>query len=192
RRYLTGIGAPGGPSRVGSSQSPAANDPGVTETDAGAHLGVGDNDAVFVGGQWFAVNGWLVWALARLDGVIPRARAYAFDELERNTLAARATVYPDHWDGILSVDDACRSWYSTHPEECGIGLSTAYDTQIMHQPAWSLFDAIKLAGVEPDERGYTITPHFPMRRFSIRLPDVGLQERPRMESGYVRPAATEK
>ena len=87
------------------------------------HLGVGDNHAVFVGGQWFAVNGWLVWALARLDGVIPRARAYAFDELERNTLAARATVYPDHWDGILSVDDACRSWYSTDPEECGIGLS---------------------------------------------------------------------
>src|SRR5206468_7506555 len=94
RRFLTGIGAPGGPSRVGSSQSPAANDPGVTETDAGAHLGVGDNHAVFVGGQWFAVNGWLVWALARLDGVVPHARAYAFDELERNTLAARATVYP--------------------------------------------------------------------------------------------------
>ncbi|MEA2170413.1 MAG: cellobiose phosphorylase, partial [Solirubrobacteraceae bacterium] len=31
RRFLTGIGAPGGPSRIGSSQSPAANDPDVHE-----------------------------------------------------------------------------------------------------------------------------------------------------------------
>ena len=23
------------------------------------------------------------------------------------------TAYPDHWNGVLSVDDACRSWYST-------------------------------------------------------------------------------
>jgi hypothetical protein len=192
RRFLTGIGAPGGPSRIGSSQSPAAADPGVTETSLGQNLGVGDNHAVFVGGSWFAVNGWLTWALADLDGIVAKARHYAFSEWKRNTLATRATVYPDHWNGIISVDDACRSWYSTHPEECGIGLSTNYDTQIMHQPAWSLFDAIKLAGIEPGERGYTITPHFPMRRFSMRLPDVGLQQRPRLVRGYVRPAATVK
>ena len=74
-----------------------------------------------------------------LDGIVPGAREYAFDELERNTLAVRATVYPKHWDGILSVDDACRSWYSTNPAQCGVGLSSAYNTQIMHQPAWSLF-----------------------------------------------------
>ena len=74
-------------------------------------------------------------------------------------------------------------------EECGVGLSTNYNTQIMHQPAWSLFDAIKLAGIEPDERGYTVTPHFPMRRFSLRLPDVGVQQKPRLIRGYVKPEA---
>jgi hypothetical protein len=190
RRYLTGIGAPGGPSRIGSSQSPAANDPGVTETGPGGNAGVGDGHAVFVGGSWFAVNGWLTWALARLDGTVPGARAYALDEWERNTLATRATVYPDHWNGILSVDDACRSWYSTDPANCGVGLSSSYDTQIMHQPAWSLFDAIKLAGIEPDASGYTITPHLPLRRFSLRLPEVGVAVTPARLRGYVRAAAT--
>jgi hypothetical protein len=189
RRYLTGIGAPGGPSRIGSSQSPAADDPGVTETSAGGNNGVGDGHAVYVGGSWFAVNGWLTWALGALDGIVPGARAYALDELERNTLARRATVYPDHWNGILSVDDACRSWYSTNPSQCGVGLSTSYDTQIMHQPAWSLFDAIKLAGIEPVADGYRIAPHLPLDRFSLRLPVVGIASAPGSLRGYVRPEA---
>ncbi|MDX6665483.1 MAG: cellobiose phosphorylase [Solirubrobacteraceae bacterium] len=188
RRFLTGIGAPGGPARIGSSQSPAADDPGVTQTDLGGNNGVGDGHAVYVGGQWFAVDGWLTWALGELDGVVPHARSYALDELERNTLAVRASVYPDHWDGILSVDDACRSWYSTNPAQCGVGLSTAYDTQIMHQPAWSLFDAIKLAGVTPTAGGYRIVPHLPLKAFSLRLPQVGVAARPGVLRGYVRTA----
>jgi hypothetical protein len=176
RRYLTGIGAPGGPSPIGSSQSPAANDPGVTEKSAPAAAGVGDNHAVFVGGSWFALNGALTCA-----------RDYAWDELLRNTLAAHATAYPGHWNGLLSVDDACRSWYSTSPAQCGIGLSTAYDTQIMHQPAWSLFATIKLAGIEPVADGYRITPHLPMPMFSLRLPNVGVAAAPGLVRGYIRP-----
>jgi hypothetical protein len=190
RRYLTGIGAPGGPARIGSSQSPAANDPGATEQEIGGHAGVGDNHAVFVGGQWFAVDGWLVWGLAHLDGIVPGARRYAFDEFQRNTLARRATVYPDHWNGIISVDDACRSWYSTDPADCGVGLSSSYDTQIMHQPAWSLLDIVKLAGVEPTASGYSVLPHLPLRRFEVRLPDVGVIAAPRRLSGYVRVGAS--
>lgn len=189
RRYLTGIGAPGGPSRIGSSQSPAADDPGVTETSQGGNLGVGDGHAVYVGGTWWAVNGWLTWALAELDGTVPHARAYAFDEFVRNTLARRATVYPDHWDGILSVDDACRSWYSKDPANCGVGLSSAYDTQIMHQPAWALFDAIRLAGITPTADGYLVVPHLPMARFALRLPDVGIASRRGALHGYVRTVA---
>ncbi|MEA2124551.1 MAG: cellobiose phosphorylase [Solirubrobacteraceae bacterium] len=191
RRFLTGIGAPGGPARIGSSQSPSADDPDVTEKDIGGKAGVGDNHAVFVGGHWFAVDGWLVWGLAHLDGIVPGARRYAFDEFKRNTLARRATVYPDHWNGILSVDDACRSWYSTDPERCGVGLSSAYSTQIMHQPAWSLFDAVKLAGIEPTEAGYVIKPHLPFRRFSLKLPDIGVtRTRSGAMHGYVRPQAS--
>jgi Glycosyl hydrolase 36 superfamily, catalytic domain len=190
RRFLTGVGAPGGPERVGSSQSPAADDPGVRETSVGGDNGVGDGHAVYVGGSWFAINGWLTWALGELDGVVPKAREYAFDELVRNTLAVRATVYPDHWNGILSVDDACRSWYSKDPANCGVGLSSAYDTQIMHQPAWSLFDAIRLAGVTPTADGYRIAPHLPMDTFSLRLPRVGVSAARGRLSGFVRPEAS--
>jgi Glycosyl hydrolase 36 superfamily, catalytic domain/Glycosyltransferase family 36 len=186
-RYLTGIGAPGGPTRIGSSQSPASDDPGVTEKQ-NPPVGVGDNHAVFVGGAWYAVNGWLTWALGELDGIVPKARELAFSEFRRNTLAARATVYPKHWDGIVSVDDACRSWYSTDPATCGVGLSTAYDTQIMHQPAWSLYDAVMLAGVTPTADGYTITPRLPMARFSLRMGTVGVAAEKRRLRGFVAPA----
>jgi glycosyl hydrolase family 36 len=171
RRFLTGIGAPGGPSPIGSSQSPAADDPGVTEHSR-APGGIGPNNAVYVGGDWFAVNGWLSWGMSRLG--VPGAREHAFGEFLRNTLAAHATAYPDHWDGIISVDDVCRSFYSPHPEQCGNGLQTTYAGQIMHQPAWSLFDAIKLAGIEPTAAGYTIDPRLPLRRFSLRLANVSL------------------
>jgi hypothetical protein len=189
RRYLTGVGAPGGPSPIGSSQSPSANDPGVTEhgTLSG---GVGNGHAVFVGGSWYAVDGWLAWALGTLDRVLPAARADAWSELTRNTLAAHAAAYPDHWDGILSVDDACRSWYSTAPAQCGVGLSTAYDTQIMHQPAYGLFDAVKLAGITPTTSGYDITPHLPMATFSLRLPNVGVSYEPFVARGFIRTVTT--
>ena len=49
----------------------------------------------------------------------------------------------------------------------------------MHQPAWSLFDAIKLAGIEPTASGYSIVPDLPFARFSLRFPDVGLADEAR-------------
>jgi cellobiose phosphorylase len=180
RRYLGGEGAPGGPARIGSSQSPAADDPGVTEFSK-VPGGIGGGNAVFVGGSWFAVNGWLTWALGRYDP------AQAFDELRRNTLATHATVYPDHWDGTISVDDVCNSWYSPEPANCGNGIQKTYAGQIMHQPAWLLFDAIKLAGVEPTRDGYVIDPRLPQRDFSLRLPRISVTRDARGIRGTVRP-----
>jgi hypothetical protein len=187
RRYLTGVGAPGGPSRIGSAQAPAADDPGITETTAGS-AGVGDGHAAFPGGSWYALDGWLAWALGTLDHEVRGATSYAFSEFARNTLAAHAAAFPNSWDGVLSVDDACYAWYATHPDRCGVGLTTAYDTQIMHQPAWGLYDAIMLAGVTPIADGYTIDPHVPMTRFSLRLPDVGVAREAGGLRGYVRVA----
>jgi hypothetical protein len=69
-------------------------------------------------------------------------------------------------------------------------LSTSYDTQIMHQPAYGLFDAIKLAGISPTALGYDVTPHLPMTSFSLRLPDVGVAYRRSVARGYVRAATT--
>jgi Glycosyl hydrolase 36 superfamily, catalytic domain/Glycosyltransferase family 36 len=187
RRYLTGVGAPGGPSRIGSAQAPAANDPGATEKSS-AVAGVGDGHAAFPGGSWYSLDGWLAWALGTLDHQVPHAVSYAFSEMARNTLAAHAAAFPNSWDGVISVDDACYGWYATHPDRCGVGLTTAYDTQIMHQPAWGLYDAIMLAGVTPTADGYTVDPHLPMRQFSLRFPDVGVARDAGGLRGYVHVA----
>src|SRR3954470_15291032 len=185
RRFLTGVGAPGGPTKIGSAQSPAANDPEVTETSAGGDGGIGNHHAVYVGGTWFSLTGSLVWALGEHGD-----RDYAFDEFLRNTLAQHATVYPEHWDGVISVDDACRVWYSDDPQVCGIGLTTAYNTQIMHQPAWALFDLVKLAGLQGERDGWRVLPRLPMKTFSVRLPDVGVAAEPGLLRGYVTPGRT--
>ena len=188
RRYLTGVGAPPevkGPARIGSGQSPASNDPGVTERSTPVSVSTGDNNAVFVGGSWYAVNGWLTWALAEQDGRVPKARHLAFDELLRNTLHAHATAYPRHWGGIISVDDVCRSHNSTDPDHCGIGLNKQYTGQNMHQPAWLLWDVLKLAGIEATPAGYRLDPLLPMRRFTVRMPRIGLTWGRRGAHGYV-------
>lgn len=188
-RFLQGRGAPpqlGGPTRIGTSQSPARNDPEVSETDVSG--GVGDNNAVFVGGVWYSLNGPLSWALGKLDGIVPGAARKAFDELRRNTLTAHAKAFPDHWTGVLNVDDACNSFYATNPDRCGIDLLLNLgqtNGQITHQPAWGLFSTLRLAGIEPTRDGYSFSPTLPLKRFSIRLPRVGIAVRPGMMRGYV-------
>jgi hypothetical protein len=194
QRFLVGRGAPAslhGPSKIGASTSPSEEDPDVDEHAIVYADGVGDKNAVFVGGAWYAINGPLVWALGQLDGIVPGAANDAFDELQRNTLRAHAVAYPEDWDGVINVDDACWSWYSTQPGRCGINLLITLNQtagQVTHQPAWSLFSMLKLAGVEPTREGYRIAPHLPLPRWSLKLPLVGVtQERNGRLSGYVRP-----
>ena len=196
RRYLTGIDAPAGvhgPALIGSAQSPAAADPGITEHGQLPAGGIAAGAAVFPGGAWYAVNGWLTWALGTVANEVPGARQYAFSELERNTLAAHAIAYPNHWDGTISVDDVCRAFYSPDPASCGAGLTTAYAGQIMHQPAWSLYDAILLAGIEPTARGFRIAPELPTNTFTVSLPEIGVgipsRRRPRICGGRRERAA---
>jgi hypothetical protein len=188
RRFLGGVGAPPevhGPTRIGSSLTPAHNDPDVTEKSA-TPVGVGDNNANYVGGVWFDVNGWLTWALGELDRIVPRARRLAWSEYTRNTLANHATQFPDHWGGTISIDDTCYAYYSSHPERCGNDLYRIYDGQITEQATWMVMDAIRLAGITPTKTGYRIAPHFPFRRFSLRLPQVGIAGAARHLRGYVR------
>ncbi len=187
RRYLTGVGAPavvGGPARIGSSQSPAADDPGVAERTT-PPVGIGDNNAVYVGGTWYALNGTLVWALTELDGTVPGAAADAFDEFLRNTLADHAAAYPTAWDGTISVDDVCWSFYSSKPGNCGSGLNSSYQGQVMHQPAWTLFDVVALTGIRPSATAYRIDPHWPASSFSVELPDVGVARTAHRLQGYL-------
>jgi hypothetical protein len=138
----------------------------------------------------------MTWALANEDGTVPSAATYAWDEYLRNTLATHATVFPDHWDGVISVDDECAAYYQSPNSGCGIGLATGaggthgYDTQIMHQPAYALFDLLQLAGVQATASGYRIVPHLPMSTFNVRLPSVGLAQQPGTIRGYFRAVAS--
>ena len=200
RRYLDGVGAPrrlGAPARFGTAQVPAYADPGVTEhagAPALALIKADTNSPIqgadeWPGGVWFDLNGWLTWAYGTLQGVVPGARQLAWSEYTRNTLATHATLWPKHWDGTISIDDVCYAYYSAHPADCGNGLSTSYEGQITEQPTWMVMDAIRLAGLTPVEDGYDITPHLPMTTFSLRLPDLGVAQAPRLLRGYVRVVA---
>lgn len=190
RRYLVGVGAPGGPSKIGATLAPGSSDPGAGEQTEPPVNGSSE----WPGGSWFAVNGWWTWALAELDGTVPDAAADAWDEFTRNTLAAHAVAFPDHWDGVISVDDECAAYYQSPNSGCGIGLATGegaipgYDTQIMHQPAYSLFDLLKLAGLDATATGYRVVPHLPMSTFTVRFPDVGVAQAPGVIRGYVKTA----
>lgn len=195
RRYLTGVGAPDGPSLIGSAQSPAANDPDIGERalpvfqEAGALGSYGGGNAVFLGGVWFALNGPLTWATAKLDGRVDGAVERAWDEYLRNTLTRHAEVFPQHWDGLISVDDMCWAWYAKEASMCGdevLAPQYRYAGQILNKHAWWLWTLQKLAGIEPDGSGYVIDPHVPFDDFSLRLPSVGVEYGKGRARGYVR------
>jgi hypothetical protein len=190
RRFLVGIGAPGGPSKIGAAIAPGSGDPGATQQTYPPVNG----STEWPGGAWYAINGQIVWALAELGDAVPQARADAWDEFTRNTLAAHASAFPDHWDGLISVDDECAAYYQSPNDNCGIGLTTGYGvvpgyaTQIMHQPAYSLFDALKLVGVDATQDGYRVVPHLPGDTFNVRFPNVGVAQQPGLIRGYFRAA----
>ncbi len=192
RRFLTGIGAPaslGGPARIGSAISPAARDPGVTEAPTGG-AATFDGASQYIGGVWFDVDGWLTWALTDLDGVVPGAARDAWSEYTRDTLAAHAHAFPHHWDGTISIDDACNAFYAHHPATCGIKLYNDYEGQITEQPTWMVMNAIHFAGVTPTEHGFLVTPH--LSRISLRMPQVGVARSARLIRGYFRIARRER
>lgn len=184
RRHLTGVGAPGGPSKIGSALVPEPADDSANpssnlySTPAGQTVG----DAV---AAWFAIDDPMAWAYGTVDSEVPNADAYAWDELTRNTLAALATAHPNHWDGIISTDDVCAVWWTPGPYECGVLDGGNFNTQIMHQPAWGLFSLLKLTGVQPTATGYLIAPHIAQQGWYLRLPDVGVAQSPGLLRGYV-------
>jgi hypothetical protein len=50
-----------------------------------------------------------------------------------------------------------------------------------------VMDAIRLAGITPTGAGYRIAPRYPFRRFSLRLPQIGVASESRRVRGYVTP-----
>ena len=194
QHFLGGTGEPGGPSRIGAAMIPAYNAPDITErggsdlTTLATELPYSPvaNAAEWPGGSWYDINGWLTWALGSLDGKVPGARRLAWSEYLSNTLANHATAYPNSWDGTISSDDVCNGYYSPHPQLCGNSLSTEFDGQNSEQPTWMLMDAIRLAGITPTRAGFLITPHLPLTKFALALPEIGVAASPGLVRGYLR------
>ena len=59
----------------------------------------------------------------------------------------------EHWNGVISVDDACNAYYAADPARCGIGLDQHLDARADHAPA----------GLEP-VRGASTSPASSPRR----------------------------
>ena len=203
RRFLTGHGAPDGPTKIATAQAPARDDPDLTERGPSVDptgalpdvIGVLLKDvpnaplagaAAYPGGVWYDPAGWLTWALGTLEGRVENAEELAWDEYTRSTLAAHAEAFPDHWNGTISVDDACNAWYSSDPSRCGIGIPF-WAGQITEQPTWMVMNALRLAGLTPTRDGYDVDPHLPLDRFNVRLPQAGVAKRPGELRGYVTP-----
>src|SRR5437763_752566 len=121
RHYLTGVGMPGGPSRGGSALQP----PPTGALNQSAFSSKSLQDAV---SAWWSVNEPMVAAYAQLDETVPNADGYAWDEFLRGTLANLATVHPEHWDGVISADDVCDTWWTSAPYTCGVLADGTWDT----------------------------------------------------------------
>src|SRR5207245_1539129 len=99
-----------------------------------------------------------------------------------------------HWDGVISIDDECAAYYQSPNSGCGIGLATGsgvipgYAEQIMHQPASSLFDLLKLTGLDATAAAYKIVPHVPTSTSNVRVPDGGIAQQPGVIRGYCKNA----
>ena len=191
RRFLVGIGAPKGPTQDRRRAGPERDRPGANEQNQPVING----SAEWPGGVVVSrVNGWITWALARAGRRGARTPPpYAWNEFKRNTLAAHAVAFPEHWDGVITVDDECACLLpvadSGVRDRAGHRLRArvnGYDTQIMHQPAYSLFDLLKLAGLEATSDGYRSRAPPADGTFNVRLPDVGLAQQSGLIRGYLR------
>jgi hypothetical protein len=122
---------------------------------------------------WYSLNGAFIRGLAGYAPESAGARELAWAELERNTLANHATLYPNNFYGLTSGAD---SWYTetnnSDPSVDVLGtswldkmLTPGNNTQDkphsinnMHSHSHLVYNTLKLAGVQPTAAGYVIRP----------------------------------
>jgi hypothetical protein len=149
------------------------------------------------GGVWPSINGTLVWALARVDG------KRAWDEWKKNTLAAHAEAHPDVWYGIWSGPDSYNSFHSTRPGETYVQPRTGdapegpdpslnwtdFPVMNMHPHAWTLYDVVKLLGVEFTPAGVELRPSLPQPEYQLTSPLLGVVRSAGGYEGWYAPRA---
>ena len=116
-----------------------------------------------------------------------QARAsYAWDEYTRNTLAAHAHAFPDHWDGTISVDDACNALVLERTRRAAASASfwiPGPDHRAAHVDG---HERAEPRGPDADARRLPDRPAPAGRRFSLRFQRVGVARGPERLRGYVR------
>ncbi|MBI4361973.1 MAG: hypothetical protein HY558_02255 [Euryarchaeota archaeon] len=145
------------------------------------------------GGVWYLLNMLLVWALSSRDP------ALAWVEAKRNTLANHAELHPRLWCGTWSGNDSWNAPPSPAPGDAPMGRVPylkipamdyrRWPVQIAHSHGCLLFSLLRLAGIHPGPRGYTLHPRFPFPQFSLRSRLIDLEATPTSISGAIRPLA---
>jgi cellobiose phosphorylase len=145
------------------------------EQSAGLDTGVLEN-----GGIWYAINGYLVWALAKAG-----YGDLAFLEWKKNTRAYQAEAYPDIWYGIWSAPDSVNSSFAKYPGrtqnsknpvtgkreklfKLTVGVDWEdYPVLNLHAHTWQQYALFKLLGLEFESGKMTIKPAIPKQRYSV-------------------------
>lgn len=137
-------------------------------------------------------NGWLIWALAMVDGEM------AWDTWKRNSLAQHAESFPDVWYGTWSGSDGYTGPSNQFPGQelrspavlgTGKGDVSVLDFPVMnmHSHAWPLYSAAKLLGIEFTPKGLLMSPALPLETYRFASPLLGFEKSPGKRSGWYAP-----
>ncbi|MCC6648871.1 MAG: hypothetical protein IT374_25310 [Polyangiaceae bacterium] len=137
------------------------------------------------GGQvWPAISGLLTWGYARHDP------ARAARHLARNTLAAHAVTFPDHWVGIWSGPDGMHCTAGATPGQAWfspVTPMTDFPVQNNNQHTLPLWAALKVAGVEASAAGLRLEARPGAQPFALRTALLDLDRRAGRAAGAYRP-----
>jgi len=154
-----------------------SHNPDKREDSAGLDAGVLEN-----GGIWPAINGYLVWGLAKVNG------AWAYEEWLKNSRCAQAEAYPDIWYGIWSGPDSVNAGYAEYPgrtqnsrnpvtgkREKFFKLTVGVDWEDypalnLHAHTWQQYTIFKLLGLEFSAGGLSFAPVIPKERYKVTSP----------------------
>ena len=154
-----------------------SHNPEKREDSAGLDAGVLEN-----GGIWPAINGYLVWGLAKVNG------AWAYEEWLKNSRCAQAEAYPDIWYGIWSGPDSVNAGYAEYPgrtqnsrnpvtgkREKFFKLTVGVDWEDypalnLHAHTWQQYTIFKLLGLEFSAQGLSFAPVIPKERYKVTSP----------------------
>jgi hypothetical protein len=130
------------------------------------------------GGVWASINATLIWALAKQNG------AMAWDEWKKNSLACHAEAYPNIWYGIWSGSDFYNSVLARHPGE----TFPYFPIMNLHSHWMPLYTAVKLLGLEFNERGVSFKPVLPLGEYEFNSTLMGFKKSKEGYSGWYQPS----